>query len=124
MNHSRSNVKSIFSNKSADRNVDNKKSERVGGNLQVIKEDNLCLVLGVNRAIEYLLNQKDITTYEQLSFCTPAFISSVTNKAVTAYSNTWVHQAQLAKKGKWNALSVYQYHIRLKTAGKLAYDEV
>ncbi len=92
--------------------------------LQSAEKDNLCLILGIKKSIEYLLNQKEIKTFEQLSNCSPSFILSITNKVITAHSNTWPHQALLAKKSKWKALVVYQYHIKLKTAGRLAYDEI
>ena len=92
--------------------------------LQPAKKDNLCLILGIKKSIEFLLNQKEITTFEQLSNCSPSFLLSVTDKIITAHTNTWPHQALLAQKTKWKALVVYQYHIKLKTAGRLAYDEI
>lgn len=124
MNNNTANVKAIFGDNSIGNDTSHRRYKRVNASVQAINNDNLCCILGINRAIEYLLNQKEVATFEQLSLCSPDFISSVTDRAMTAYSNTWVHQAQLAKKGKWCSLSVYQYHIRLKTAGKVAYDEV
>jgi large subunit ribosomal protein L27 len=80
-----------------------------------IAGDNLKIVEGIGPKIEQLLKAAGIRTWAELAHTTPAEIKAILTKAGNQYNmsnpGTWPKQADMAAKGQWEALEVWQKEL-------------
>jgi large subunit ribosomal protein L27 len=80
-----------------------------------IAGDNLKIVEGIGPKIEQLLKKAGIRTWVELAHATPADIKAILAKAGSQYNShnpgTWPKQADMAAKGQWEALEVWQREL-------------
>ncbi|MEY4934908.1 MAG: hypothetical protein RIS64_1267 [Bacteroidota bacterium] len=80
-----------------------------------IAGDNLKIVEGIGPKIEQLLKAAGIRTWADLAHATPAEIKAILTKAGSQYNmsnpGTWPKQADMAAKGQWEALEVWQKEL-------------
>jgi large subunit ribosomal protein L27 len=77
--------------------------------------DNLKIVEGIGPKIEQLLKAAGIRSWVELAHATPAEIKAILTKAGSHYNThnpeTWPKQADMAAKGQWEALEVWQKEL-------------
>jgi large subunit ribosomal protein L27 len=80
-----------------------------------IAGDNLKIVEGIGPKIEQLLKAAGIRTWADLAHTTPTEIKAILTKAGSQYNmsnpGTWPKQADMAAKGQWEALEVWQKEL-------------
>lgn len=82
---------------------------------KVTIKDNLTKIEWISPGIEYILNQRWLRTYKDISNITLKeieeilYISNVKDRDI--YSDTWSEQASLACSWKWKELKEYKYFI-------------
>jgi large subunit ribosomal protein L27 len=80
-----------------------------------IAGDNLKIVEGIGPKIEQLLKAAGIRTWVDLAHSTPAEIKAILTKAGPHFNihnpETWPKQADMAAKGQWEALEVWQKEL-------------
>jgi large subunit ribosomal protein L27 len=80
-----------------------------------IAGDNLKIVEGIGPKIEQLLKAAGIRSWVELAHATPAEIKAILTKAGPQYNShnpgTWPKQADMAAKGQWEALEVWQKEL-------------
>jgi len=77
-----------------------------------LKKDDLQKIKGIGPKIEKILNSKGIFTYKQLRLSDAdtlkEYISNEDERFKNNQTATWSHQANMAEKGQWKELSIYQ----------------
>jgi large subunit ribosomal protein L27 len=80
-----------------------------------IAGDNLKIVEGIGPKIEQLLKNAGIRSWAELAHTTPAEIKAILTKAGPQYNShnpgTWPKQADMAAKGQWEALEIWQREL-------------
>jgi len=75
-------------------------------------KDELTKIVGIDSDIEGILNNKNITTYKQLSHIDADILKAHITNDNSKYDNyetdSWSHQAAMADKQQWDELKVYQ----------------
>ena len=95
-------------------NVDNSQKEETIA--LVSKPDDLKIVEGIGPKIEELCNNIGIFTWKQLSETAVERLQEMLNAAGKRYQihnpATWAEQARMANEGEWDALKIYQDHLK------------
>ena len=97
-----------------EKNVDNsKEDEQIA---LASKPDDLKIVEGIGPKIEELCNNIGIFTWKQLSETSVESLQEMLNAAGKRYQihnpATWAEQARKANEGEWDALKIYQDHLK------------
>lgn len=79
------------------------------------KKDDLKKIEGIGPAIERLLNNNDILTFDTLARKTSTELRAILETAGTQFAQheceSWPRQAELARDGKWAEFEVFVSHI-------------
>ncbi|MEH6456347.1 MAG: hypothetical protein V7749_08495, partial [Cocleimonas sp.] len=74
--------------------------------------DELSKLDGISSEIESILNNKDISTFKQLSHMDPDLLKKhivdADSDLADIETESWPHQAAMAEKGQWEELKIYQ----------------
>ncbi|MEO0041010.1 MAG: hypothetical protein RL329_458 [Bacteroidota bacterium] len=77
--------------------------------------DNLKIVEGIGPKIEQLLKNAGIRSWAELAHTKPEEIKAILSKAGSQYNShnpgTWPKQADMAAKGQWDALEIWQKEL-------------
>ena len=108
-------VKNVDNSVDNEKIVDNSKEEEEQIAL-VSKPDDLKIVEGIGPKIEELCNNIGIFTWKQLSETSVESLQEMLNAAGKRYQihnpATWAEQARMANEGEWDALKIYQDHLK------------
>ena len=108
------NIENVDNAVDNEKNVDNSKGDEQIA--LVSKPDDLKIVEGIGPKIEELCNNIGIFTWKQLSETSVERLQEILNAAGKRYQihnpATWAEQARMANEGEWDALKIYQDHLK------------
>ena len=108
------NIENVDNAVDNEKNVDNSiEEEQIA---LASKPDDLKIVEGIGPKIEELCNNIGIFTWKQLSETSAERLQEMLNAAGKRYQihnpATWAEQARMANEGEWDALKIYQDHLK------------
>jgi predicted flap endonuclease-1-like 5' DNA nuclease len=105
-----------LSPKNSNANISQEKANEEEGTIIGSKRDDLKIVEGIGPKIEELCHKIGIYTWKQLSETPTVRLQEMLNEAGKRYQihnpTTWAEQARMANDGEWDALKVYQDHLK------------
>lgn len=105
-----------LTSKSANSNISQEKTKEDRVNEVISSKDDLKIIEGIGPKIEELCNNIGIFTWEQLCETPVTRLQEMLNAAGKRYQihnpSTWAEQAQMAHQGEWEALKIYQNHLK------------